>query len=302
MYEFGGGVVIDLERAAKNYEKAVNNGFGEKAKKRLENCRAKQAKDVEEQSADKYYQPKESYAPIIQVVETKPANDGCFAPGTRILTSDGTYKCVENIKEGDRILAYDHYKGAVCEEVILANVHDISTKKEYKTIFLHFEKEISLSIVKSHALFDMTDNKYVWIDDCNVQEYIGHKFAFCSDGSIESVRLLQYRVETGFTNYYMPLSRYHLNVFAEGILTMPPTKLTVNLFDVGADMRYDLSVVEKTGKTSYDDIKNIVSFEEYSALPCEYLAGVMYLKKCDLSDFEYVMRLYRDQRKYLEQT
>ena len=98
----------------------------------------------------------------------------------------------------------------------------------------------------------------------------------------------------------MPLSRYHLNVFAEGLLAMPPTKLTVNLFNIESNMQYNLSVVEKIGKTSYEDIKSMVSYEEYCVLPCEYLACILYLKKCDILDFEYAIKLFRDRKKYLE--
>lgn len=68
-----------------------------------------------------------------------------------------------------------------------------------------------------------------------------------------------YTIETKKTFYYMPLSRFHLNVFAERLLTMPPTKLTVNLFNIESDMRYDLSVVKEVGETPYENLKNTIS-------------------------------------------
>ena len=80
---------------------------------------------------------------------------------------------------------------------------------------------------------------------------------------------------------------------------MPPTKITVNLFNIASNMKYDLSPVDTIGKTSYDEIKNYVSIKEYSALPCEFLACVLDWKQCDFSEFEYAIQLYRDQRKCL---
>lgn len=296
MYEFGGGVAIDLDQAINNYTKAINKGFEGKAKKRLEACYGKKSRHDYKKNSDEYYHSSKSYRSTSTSTGSYSEYDTCFAPGTRILMADRTYKCVEKIKEGDKVLAYDHYKGAICEEIIVANVHDIAKKGLFNTIDLYFEKDKSISIVKSHALFDITYNKYVWIDDSNVEEYIGHAFAIYKNGKIESATLLRYSMKKVLTNYYMPLSRYHLNVFAEDLLTIPPSKLTVNLFNIGTDMRYDLSIVEKLGKLSYDKIKNLISFDEYSVLPCEYLNSVLYLKKCNISDFEYIMNVYRNQK------
>lgn len=299
MYEFGGGVAVDLNQAITNYQKAIKNGFEGRAEKRLAACNGKKSRYDYEQSSNEYYQSSRNYYSSSTRTGSTTVDDGCFAPGTHILMSNGMVKCVEHIEVGDKVLVFDHYHGVVCEETIIANVHDVSDKREYKIILLYFENNVSLSIVKSHALFDMTEKKYVLIDDSNYEKYIGHKFAFLKSNCIEEYELLKCSVRNEVTNFYMPLSRYHLNLFAESILTMPPTKLTVNLFSIKSNMQYDLSILEKIGKTSYEELKNTVSYEEYSVLPCEYLACVLQLNQCDFSDFEYVINLYRDQGKYL---
>lgn len=300
MYEFGGGVAVDLDQAISNYQQAIKKGFAGRAEKRLAACNDKKSRYDYEKNSNKYYQSTRSYHSSSIRTGSTTVDDGCFAPGTRILMSNGKVKCVEQIEVGDKILAFDHYNGVVCEESIIANVHEISDKRVYKIISLYFENDITLSIVKSHALFSLTENQYVLFDEYNVNNFIGHKFAVLKNNCIEECELLDYSVETQKTYFYMPLSRFHLNVFAEGILTIPPTNLTINLFNIGYDMRYDLSVVEEIGKTPYEYLKNIVSYEEYSVLPCEYLASILYLKKCDFKVFEHVMTLYRDQKKYLE--
>ena len=96
----------------------------------------------------------------------------------------------------------------------------------------------------------------------------------------------------------MPISRYHLNVFAEGILTMPPTKITLNMFRCKEDMRYDTSPIHKYGITKYDDIQHLVSYEEYIELPCKYLKAVCETKKLSINDFIVAINLFRDQEKY----
>ena len=300
MYEFGGGVAVDLDQAISNYQKAIKKGFAGRAEKRLAACNDKKSLYDYDKNSNKYYQSTRSYHSSSTITRSTTVDDGCFAPGTRILMSNGMVKYVEHIEVGDKILVFDHYNGVICEEPIIANIHEISDKRVYKIISLYFENDISLKIVKSHALFSLTENQYVLFDEYNVNNFIGHKFAVLKNNCIEECELLDYSVETQKTYFYMPLSRFHLNVFAEGILTIPPTNLTVNLFNIGSNMRYDLSVVKEIGKTPYEELKNIVSYEEYSVLPCEYLASILYLKKCDFKAFEHVMILYRDQKKYLE--
>ena len=298
MYEFGNGVAVDLNQAIVNYKKASEKGSMEKAKKRLEICIEKRARYEYEQSSTQYYQSTKRYTSSMTKTESK-KDDGCFAPGTHVLMADGMLKCVDDIEVGDKVLVFDHYKGVICEDIIIGNIHKSSDEKEYDVITLVFGNDLSLSIVKSHALFDLTENQYVWIDSSNFENYIGHKFAYIKESTIEECELVKATMTNRRTKFYMPLSRYHLNIFAEGILTMPPTKITVNLFNIASNMKYDLSPVDAIGKTSYDEIKNYVSIKEYSALPCEFLACVLDWKQCDFSEFEYAIQLYRDQRKCL---
>lgn len=300
MYEFGGGVAVDLNQAISNYQKAIKSGFEGRAEKRLAACNGKKSRYDYEQSSSDYYQSTRSYKSSRTVTSSSNVDDGCFAPGTQIIMSGGTKKAVEKIEIGDRVLVYDHYNATICEETIIANVHDSSTEREFNIISLCFERGISISIVKSHAFFDLTENCYVLLDDINVTKYIGHEFAILKDNCIEKSKLLKSSIKTKRTNYYMPVSRYHLNVFAESILAMPPTRLTINLFKINSNMQYDLSIVDETGKTTFEELMESVSYEEFVNLPCEYLDCVLQLNQCDFSEFEYAINLYRDQKKYVD--
>ena len=299
MYERGEGVSSDIDRAIQNYEIAKQNGFYEKASERIAVCL--QCKEDEAVIFDdlNLYDPDEDYR---SSSESTPlvGDDGCFAPGTQILMADGTHRNVEDIRKGDKVMVFDHYKGELCSESIIANVHDNSEAREYKLITLNFEGDKSIKIVKSHVFLDKTDMKYVWLDDENIDKFLSHEFVIYYNHKLQSLKLLNYSVETKLTNYYVPVSRYHLNVFAEGFLTMPPTKLTLNMFNLDQNMRYDLSIVERLGKTRYEDVSHMISKEEYTNLPCEYLTSVMALNQCDLKDFEYAMLLFRDQSDYFK--
>lgn len=301
MYEFGGGVSIDLEEAVMNYEYAMEKNSEGKLTDRIYNRWEKCLDKIEkyENDADDYYKADQSYSSS-RSSYTSSSSDGCFAPATKILMADGTHRAVENIKVNDLVLVFDHYTGTLCEEKIIANVHDFSGKKVFQVIEMLFENGSKLKIVKSHVLFDVCDNQYVWIDSDNVKDYVGHAFAFWDNRKIVSNKLVDYSIEWKNTNYYMPISRFHMNVFAENILTMPPTKITTNIFPVNKDMVYDLTVLNQTGTTPYDEIVKLVSREEYENLPCKYLTAILTANHCTIDDLKNALRLYREQRKYLD--
>lgn len=294
MYEFGGGVAIDLKKAIDNYEKALDKGFEGRTEERLSSCYRKIENEFIEQNRDVYYDKDTDYQTVSRRTGRYTQDDTCFAPGTRILMADGTYSRVEDIKVNDIVVVYDHYEGKISEDKIIANIHMNKNEKEYKIINMNFDNNRTLKIVQSHVLFDYTEMKYIWIDENNIEKYIGHEFAMFTKSGIKGIKLLSYYIEVRITHYYAPISRYHLNVFAEDLLTMPPTELTLNIFNIKKDMCYDLSELERFGKTSYEEIQDIVSIVEYFNLPCEYLNGVMEFKGLDLSDFEHAMKLFRN--------
>ena len=123
---------------------------------------------------------------------------------------------------------------------------------------------------------------------------------FFDNRKIVSNKLVNYSVEWKKTNYYTPISRVHMNVFAENILTMPPTKITTNIFPIDKNMMYDLTVLNQTGITPYDEIAELVSREEYENLPCKYLAAILAVNHSTINDFKNALGKYRNQRKYLD--
>lgn len=294
MYEFGMGVAIDLDKAIKNYQRSLEKQSSPIVEERLAACQREKSR----YEKDNYYKENKSYRSTSTYKDSKTVNDGCFAPNTRILMADGSYCEVEKIKVNDYVMVFDHYIGALRSEKVIANVHENSGEKEFDIINLIFNDHKMLSIVKSHALFDVDENHYVWIDKDNVNKYIGHNFACVRNGKVCSKLLINYDIVRHNTKYYMPISRYHLNVFAEEILTMPPTNMTVNMFDCKENMIYNTDIVKQCGLTEYEEIKSIVSKEEYDILPCAFLNAVCELRNLSIEDFMDAINLYREQEKY----
>ena len=314
MYEFGLGVAVDLDQAIINYEKSLKKGMVSDVYTRLIECRGKLIRYSDESNSDEYYQSDKSYhsyksyhsdesyqsdksyhSKSIEIpMQPIDLDDGCFTPDTKILMSDGSYCVVENIKKGDCVIAFDHYTGKVVVESIIANVHDVSEERDFDIIEMVFEDGTKLKVVKSHVLFDMTDNRYVWINTENTDNYIGHLFASFSGRKILPKKLISYSIKNISTRYYVPISNFHMNVFAEGFLTMPPTKLSVNLFPIYDDMLYDLNILNEVSVTTYSEIEDLVTPEEYDALPCKYLSAILKFNNSSVRDFEYVMKLFRE--------
>ncbi len=296
MYENGLGVSADIDKAISYYELSMKKEPLPGTQSRLNECMEKKAVGLK--LFGKTYNEDKDYSSRTTYTGSSSYSDGCFAPHTRILRADGTFCEVDELKADEPVWAFDHYSGKLVRERIIANVHEISGTKDFDIIRLEFGDGKKLEIVKSHALFDVTENQYVWLDSDNVGQYVGHSFAVLADARIGTDKLTAYSVEHKNTMYYMPITRYHLNIFAEGLLTMPPAKIIVNMFSFGDDMRYDLSPVEKYGLTPYSEIEQFVSPREYEDLPCKYLKAVCALKNASLEDFEYAMGLFREQYCY----
>lgn len=300
MYEFGGGVAVDLDLAVENYKKSLTICHVEKVENRLTACQRKISRREARKAKKDYYHSDEDYHSTSTYTGSSTVDDGCFMPGTKILMADGSVQAVESLSVNDEVWVFDHYSGKLIKERIIANVHENSEERIFDIIRLIFDDDTKLEIVRSHSLFDISENQYVWINADNAEQYVGHLFASISNGEIVPKKLTNYFIESKSTRYYMPISRFHLNVFAEGILAMPPTKITTNMFKFKSNMCYDLSDIQKYGLTPYNEIKHIVSYEEYMNLPCKYLYAVLAINNLTSADFEYAIKLFREQLKYAE--
>lgn len=197
---------------------------------------------------------------------------GCYAAGTLITVADGSQVPVENLKEGDNILVFNHYTGEIDAAPILFMYYE--GKKNYDVLKLRFSNAADIEILYGHGFFDVDLNKYILIKSENVKEYIGHRFYHIekTDGGdvIEIISLTGYEEYTAETECYCAVTTKHLNCVANGILTIPddqsrPPQDVIgfcNLFDLDENHKVDAEKmaadIEKYGLFSYDDFCQMV--------------------------------------------
>ena len=203
----------------------------------------------------------------------------CLIEGTLITLADGRKKTIESITPDDLILVFNHETGKFDVSRISLNVHEGEESAVKKILNLVFEDGTIVRIAKYHGFFDVIENKYVYIDYDNVKDYIGHEFynvEYTNDVFVgDKLKLVNSYVTYEKVHYYAPITAYHLNCFANGILSMTSSMEGLfNIFELDNDMKYDeikmKEDIEKYGLYTYDDFKDYISYEVYSMFPAKY--------------------------------
>lgn len=209
-------------------------------------------------------------------INASSSDPGCLAEGTMITLYDGSKKAVEDLTMGDVLAVFNHETGKYEAVPLLANIHAGESAEWYNVINLCFSDETTLRVVDEHGLFDKTLNKYVYIRENNVQEFIGHTFVATDtvEGEITSrmVILSSAYVTNEYIKIYNPASIWHINVIANDMLTLSAGM--INLFDYDESMQYDLAAMEQDieiyGLYTYEDFKDYVPTEVYEIFPFKY--------------------------------
>ena len=214
----------------------------------------------------------------IIITQTNDQNS-CIAAGTLISLYDGTKKKVEDLTSDDWILTFNHETGKVDKAKLLTNAHSGMDWKYYSVINLRFSNNSTVKVIREHGFFDLTLNKYVYINETNYNQYIGHKFYSAQwDGNTYSKKEITLEaafIATEYTTIFSPVTEYTLNIFTEEVLSIT-TEIgdVANVFSFDENMKYNENemntAIDKYGLTSYEDLKDIVSFELYKKLPLKY--------------------------------
>ena len=201
---------------------------------------------------------------------------GCLVEGTMVTLADGTQKAVENLKAGDMLTVFNHETGKYDVAPLLVNTHATASADYYTVITLQFSNGTVLKIADEHAIFSKTANKYVYINESNAYEFIGHEFvsSIHENGQLITniVTLENVTIATEYTRIFTPVSAWHMNVIADNMLTL--SGRTVNFFEYDETMKYDeekmQADIEKYGLYTYEDFKDYVSEEVFNAFPFKY--------------------------------
>ncbi len=174
-------------------------------------------------------------------VDTKTSSGGdCFAPGTLITLADGSCVPVEDLTGDEMLLAFDHETGQYVPAKLL--IAQNRGEKLWSTMDLEFSDGTTLTIMNERALFDITLNRYVWINKNNLTDFIGHEFAKQTengDGFIH-VTLVNASEEERYTTCYSVVSIYHFNCFGNGMMSLPGSvEGLFNYFEYDEGLKYD---------------------------------------------------------------
>lgn len=207
----------------------------------------------------------------------KPADSSCVAAGTMILMSDGTTRPIENIKIGDKVLAFDHSIGEFVETSVFY------TYKEYgyvESTYLRFTDNIEIELLNSgQGLFDINLLKYVLVNSESVSNYLGHDFLIEKyvDGKyvVGNVTLLEYTISKKETYFYDIATEMTMTSIANSLINCSDTLVGVcNTFSYGSDFRYDETLMEQDieiyGLYDYEEWCEYITYEDFIAFNGAY--------------------------------
>ena len=135
----------------------------------------------------------------------------CFAKGTLILLADGTVKAIENVTYDDELLVWDFDSGCY------ASAKPLWIKIPQKSTYYYhcvFDNGNTLDLVgdggKCHRIFSVDENCFLSATDCVGMTVMTNKGA---------TKLLSCERIDKDVDFYNIITKYHMNLFANGILT-----------------------------------------------------------------------------------
>ena len=199
-------------------------------------------------------------------------NTGCLAAGTLITLADGTQKPVELLTGEENLLVWNLETGTY--DVAPIVFVDSDPIANCDVIHAQFSNGSDVEIVYEHGFFDLTLEKYVYINEATLNDYVGHEFVVrgdCLNNTWETAFLSNTWVEERITVVYSPVTYKHLCYFTNDMLSMPGgIDGLFNIFDVDTTrMAYDqvkmAEDIAQYGLFTYSDYEGIIPEMAYEA-------------------------------------
>ena len=199
----------------------------------------------------------------------------CVTPDTLVTLADGTQKRIDELTFNDQILVWNFFTGEfdVANGSILMN-HGYD---DVDIINLKFSDGTVVKVINAHGFFAEKENDFVFINESNVNEYIGHSFLKNSGDGFVSVTLEGYEITREYTEVYSILTAEHYNCMLENMFTVTEAEvhaIYLTPYDIGADLKYDEAKmqadIEKYGLYSYEEFAHLLTEAEFNALNLEH--------------------------------
>ena len=232
------------------------------------------------------------------------SSGGCIADGTYITLADGSKKLVEQLTGEEMLLVWNLKTGSFDVAPILFIDHDPA--QMYEVVNLYFSDGTSVKVITEHGFFDVTLNKYVYLD-YTASQYIGHWFnkqSMNADGSLSwtQVQLTNVVISQEYTNAWSPVTYEHLCYYVNDMLSMPGGITGLfNIFDVDSTtMKYDeasmLTDIQTYGLFTYEEFAQLVMVPEamFEAVNGQYLKVAIGKGMITIEDIQQLVVRYQE--------
>lgn len=175
----------------------------------------------------------------------------CFAEGTMITLADMSEKAIEDIEYSDKLLVWDFDNRCFATAKPLW-IKKVQTWNEYN--YIKFEDGTELKTVLDHRIFNYDSQKFTYT--MNEEDTPIGTRVFKQDGTL--TKIVERKVVKEEVNYYNIITDYHMNLFANGLLT----SLRLNNLYKIENMKF------------IKDNRELISKEEFKGIPDKYYYGL----------------------------
>lgn len=175
----------------------------------------------------------------------------CLVEGTKITLADRTTKNIEDITYEDDLLVWDFDRGTFATAKPLW-IKKAQSHNEYN--YIKFDDGTVLKTVIDHRIFNMESQKFTYT--MNEEDTPLGTTTFKDDGT--TAKIVERKVVKEDINFYNIITDYHMNIFAEGILTS--LRLN-NLYEI-KDMKF------------IKDNRTLRTRQDYATIPDKYFYGL----------------------------
>lgn len=223
------------------------------------------------------YNTQYSYSDFVNGTLKEASSSGCVTPDTLVTLADGTQKQIQDVTYQDQLLVWDFFNGeyTVMPSSIVMN-HGYGN---YRVVTLNFADGTTVNTINGHGFYDAEEDKFIILDETNVEDYIGHDFVKQAGINKTTTKLVSYSVAEQYTESWSILTVEHYNCVLEGMLTLTPAEVEgspeyLMPFEMGEGMKYDVdsmkSDIEKYGLYTYEDFADRITYEQFAALNLQY--------------------------------
>lgn len=197
----------------------------------------------------------------------------CFSKNTYIKISNDSYIPVSKLKLNDEVKVFNQYTGKIENANLYLIVKHQPSIQSF--IRLNFSHKISIEIIGNHELFSTTFNKYLEINPANVKDFVGTEFLYTANNQVRKCKLLSYKINEKEDISYTIVTKNHLNVIANKLVTLTPNLQGTNSYfklnkNHTINKKSFNSDIEKYGLFEYDEWSSIMSKDLFEAFNIKY--------------------------------